>query len=202
MNVAALHPTPAVASSNVAHVDFDLLAKARAGSSAAFEEIQRLYSHRLYRRIYSITRNREDAEDALQDTFLRAFAALNSFQGRSHVSTWLTRIAINTALMTIRRRRSRAEVSIEQPSKAGEESASFEIVDMSLNPEQICDRSQQYKRMLRAIDRLDPKMRSVVAIWIAKGCSMKEVAHSLDVSLASAKARLHRARKRLSRSPV
>jgi RNA polymerase sigma factor (sigma-70 family) len=93
-------------------------------------------------------------------------------------------------------------VSIEQPSEAGEESASFAIVDMSLNPEQICDRSQQYKRMLRAIDRLDPKMRSVVAIWIAKGCSMKEVAHSLDVSLASAKARFHRARKRLSRYPV
>ena len=113
MNFAALHTSTDFASTNVAKRDIDLLTKARAGSNAAFEEIQRFYSPRLYRRIHSITRNREDAEDALQDTFLHAFAALNSFQGKSQFSTWLTRIAINAALMTIRRRRSRPEVSFE-----------------------------------------------------------------------------------------
>ena len=202
MNFAALRTSTDFASTSVAQRDIDLLTKARAGSNAAFEEIQRFYSPRLYRRIHSITRNREDAEDALQDTFMRAFAALNSFQGKSHLSTWLMRIAINTALMTIRRRRSRPEVSFEERSESGMDIASFDVVDVALNPEQFCVRKQQYSNMLRAIERLDPKSRSVVAIRVSKGCSMKEAAQSLNVSLATVKSRIHRARKRLSRSPV
>jgi RNA polymerase sigma-70 factor, ECF subfamily len=149
MNSATLHSSTDFASTNIAQRDVDLLTKARAGSNAAFEEIQRFYSPRLYRRIHSITRNREDAEDALQETFLRAFAALNSFQGKSQFSTWLTRIAINTALMTIRRRRSRPEVSLEQRSESGEDIASFDIVDGALNPEQILVWKQQFCTMLR-----------------------------------------------------
>jgi RNA polymerase sigma-70 factor (ECF subfamily) len=203
MNFAALDTSTDFASSDVAQRDIDLLTKARAGSNAAFEEIQGFYSPRLYRRIYSITRNREDAEDALQDTFLHAFAALKSFRGKSQFSTWLTRIAVNAAIMTIRRRRSRPEVSFEQRSESEKDIASFEIVDVALNPEQICVRKQQYSSMLRAIEqRLDPKSRSVVAFWVSKGCSMKEAAHSLNVSLATVKSRLHRARKRLSRSSM
>src|SRR5215469_10970485 len=84
--------------------DAELLAALQAGSSAAFEELQKVYSNRLYRRILSITRNHADAEDALQDTFMRAFVGLDSFEGRSHLSTWSTRIAFNSALMVIRRR--------------------------------------------------------------------------------------------------
>jgi RNA polymerase sigma-70 factor, ECF subfamily len=202
MNFAALHTSTEFASTNVAQRDIDLLTQARAGSNAAFEEIQRFYSPRLYRRIHSITRNREDAEDALQDTFLHAFAALNSFQGKSQFSTWLTRIAINAALMTIRRRRSRPEVPIEQRSEFGDDIASFDIADVALNPEQVCLRKQQYYSMLRAIERLDPKSRSVVAFWVSKGCSMREAAHSLNLSLATVKSRVYRARKRLSRSPA
>jgi RNA polymerase sigma-70 factor, ECF subfamily len=202
MNFAALHTSTEFASTSVAQRDIDLLTQARAGSNAAFEEIQRFYSPRLYRRIHSITRNREDAEDALQDTFLHAFAALNSFQGKSQFSTWLTRIAINAALMTIRRRRSRPEVSFEQQSESGDDIASFDIVDVALNPEQFCLRKQQYCSMLRAIERLDPKSRSVVAFWVSKGCSMREAAHSLNLSLATVKSRVYRARKRLTRSPA
>ena len=82
--------------------DEDLLLAARGGSHAAFAELQKIYSHRLYKRILSITRNREDAEDALQDTFLRAYLALPSFEGRSRFSSWLTRIGINSALMILR----------------------------------------------------------------------------------------------------
>jgi RNA polymerase sigma-70 factor, ECF subfamily len=200
MNLAVRHTSTDFVVTNVAQRDIDLLTKARAGSNAAFEEIQRFYSPRLYRQIHSITRNREDAEDALQDTFLHAFAALNSFQGKSQFSTWLTRIAINAAIMTIRRRRSRPEVSLEQRSESEKDTASFDIVDAALNPEQICVRKQQYRSMQRAIERLDPKSRSVVAIWVSKGCSMKEAADSLNVSLAAVKSRIHRARKRLSRS--
>jgi RNA polymerase sigma-70 factor (ECF subfamily) len=171
MNFAALHTSAGFVSTNVAQRDIDLVVKARAGSDAAFEEIQRVYSARLYRRIHLITRNREDTEDVLQDTFLRAFAALNSFQGRSQLSTWLMKIAINTALMTIRRRRARPEVSFEPRSDHGEDIASFDIVDRALNPEQACIRKQQHHNMARAIERLDPKSRSAVAIWVSKDCS-------------------------------
>ena len=82
----------------------ELLLAARSGSHAVFAELQRTYSHRVYQRILSITRNREDAEDALQDTFLRTYLALPSFEGRSKLSVWLTRIGINSALMILRRR--------------------------------------------------------------------------------------------------
>jgi RNA polymerase sigma-70 factor (ECF subfamily) len=202
MSFTASHSSLDLADRNVARPDTDLLTKARAGSSAAFEEIQRSYASRLYRRIHSITRNREDAEDALQDTFLRAFSALDSFQGRSQLSTWLMRIAINTAVMTIRRRRSQAEVSFEQSSESGGATASFDIIDSAPNPEQICDRNQRYGKLLRSVERLEPKLRSAVVVWISHDCSMKEVAQSLDVSLATVKARIHRARKRLSRFPA
>ena len=98
---------------NAASRDLELVAAARIGSSAAFQELQSRYSRRLYRRIQSITRNHEDAEDALQETFLRAYLALDSFEGRSQFASWLTRIAINSALMVLRVRRRRAEVSLE-----------------------------------------------------------------------------------------
>ena len=193
MNDTTLCSSRECAGTNVAQRDIDLLTRARAGSSAAFEEIQRFYSPRLFMRIHSITRDREDAEDALQETFLRAFVALNSFQGKALLSTWLTRIAINTALMAIRRRRCRPEVSFEQRAVSGEEVAAFDVVDSSPNPEQLCDRKQQYGRLQSAISRLDPKSQSAVAIWISEDCSMKEVAQSLNVSVANVKARLHRA---------
>lgn len=199
MNNASFWSSRDFDSTDVVQRDIDLLTKARSGSGEAFEEIQRFYSPRLYRQIHAITKNREDAEDALQDTFLRAFAKLDSFQGRSLFSSWLTRIAINAALMTIRRRRARPEMSSAPRSESGEEFALFDIVDPALNPEQLCDRKQQYRGLRRAIQRLDAKSQSVVAVWIAKDCSMKEVAHTLNVSVPAVKARLHRARKRLSR---
>src|SRR5580658_5431217 len=115
--------------------DLELVTAARAGSSAAFEELQSRYSRRLYRRIQSITRNHEDAEDALQETFLRAYLALDSFEGRSQFASWLTRIAINSALMVLRRRRRRAEVSFEPPSECGDASLTIDVQDTALNPE-------------------------------------------------------------------
>ena len=143
----------------------ELVVAARAGSSAAFEELQKLYSNRLYKRILSMTRNHEDAEDALQDTFMRAYLALNSFQGRSHLSTWLTRIAINSALMVIRRRRhTYAEVSLTPPSESAAGFQEFDILDSALTPEEICDLKQRFDRMRSAVDRLDPKSRTAIGI--------------------------------------
>jgi len=176
-----------------------LVCTARTGSSTAFEEIQKLYSNRLYKRILSITRNHEDAEDALQDTFMRAFLAFDSFQGRSHISTWLTRIAINSALMVIRRRRHiNLQVSLTQPAESGTDVQELDIRDSGPTPEEICGLKQRFDRTFSAIERLDPKSRTAIAIWFTQECSMKELAHTLGVPVATVKARLHRARKKLA----
>jgi RNA polymerase sigma-70 factor, ECF subfamily len=198
MHPTSLYPSPAIdIRRTAASRDMELVEAARAGSGAAFEELQNRYSDRLYQRIFSITRNREDAEDALQDTFLRAYVALNSFEGRSQFSTWLTRIAINSALMTIRKRRSRAEISFGLPPESGEHSTSFDVRDTAKNPEQLCELRQRYHYALRAVNRLDPKLRTAIAIRIKQECSIKEAAGTLDLSAAAVKTRIHRARKRL-----
>ena len=180
--------------------DDELLLAARSGSHAAFAELQRTYSHCVYQRILSITRNREDAEDALQDTFLRAYLALSSFEGRSKFSVWLTRIGINSALVILRRRRRRPETSFEQLGFEGA-CAYDEIPDDALNPEQLYDQQQRCHAIRRALQRLNPKLRAAMGLRLSEEHSTKEIAQDLGISVASAKSMLHRARKRL-RSPA
>src|SRR5258708_206732 len=93
-----------------------LVSAAQAGSSSAFGELRDIYSPRVYRQLLTITKNREDAEDALQDAFLRAYLAIHAFEGRSTFYSWLTRIAINSALMILRKRRTRPEISFDHPN--------------------------------------------------------------------------------------
>jgi RNA polymerase sigma-70 factor, ECF subfamily len=180
----------------------DLVHAAKAGSHEAFGELQQIYSRRLYQRILSITRNREDAEDALQDTFFRAYRSLASFEGRARFSSWLTTIGINSALMILRRRRARPETSSDPLAGFGEDSQYFDLRDIKMNPEQVYDQKQRSRAILHAIQELDPKSRQAMDLWISQELSMKDLAHHLGVSLASVKARLHRARKRLIRSPT
>ena len=177
--------------------DAELVAAARAGSSTAFAELQRLYSRPLYSTIFGIIRNREDAEDALQDTFLRTYLSLHSFEGRSSFYSWITRIGINSALMILRKRRVRAEVSCEYPSDASDESHPFDVGDSALNPEQICDQRQRCSQTLRAIERLEPNLRSAIQLQMTRECSLKEIAQTLKITEAAVKARLYRARMRL-----
>ena len=151
----------------------DLLLAARSGSHAAFGELQKIHSHRLYKRIYSITRNQEDAEDALQDTFLSAFVALPSFQGRSKFSTWLTRIGINSALTILRRRRRRPETPFEQDPGFESDGAQVDVRDEALNPQQLYDQQQRCHAIHCAIQRLDPRLRSAIGIWMSEDHSIK-----------------------------
>lgn len=178
--------------------DLELVAATRAGSNGAFEELQSRYSRRLYRRIQFITRNHEDTEDALQETFLHAYLALDSFEGRSQFASWLTRIAINSALMVLRRRRTRAEVPFEPPSESGEPALTIDGRNAALNPEQLYDLRQRSHSALRAIGKLNVRLRTPIATLIERECSMKEVASTLDLSLAAVKSRLYRARKQLT----
>jgi RNA polymerase sigma-70 factor, ECF subfamily len=174
-----------------------LILAAQSGCRSAFNELWDLYSRRVYRTILGITKNVQDAEDALQDAFLRAFVALESFEGRASFYTWLTRIAINSALGILRKHRSRPETSLNSTSQDGEESAPEELRDLALNPEQIFEQQQRHAKLMQAIHKLPTNLREAVQMRIAGDCSVKEVADQLNISQAAAKSRLYRASTRL-----
>ena len=130
-----------------------LVAAARSGSDAAFAELMELYAKRVYRKLLMITKNREDAEDAFQDTFLRAYRALHAFEERASFYTWVTTIAINSALMILRKRRARPELLFDLQPHDRCEAFFAEPKDPSPNPEEVCDLRQCQAKAWRAIDR-------------------------------------------------
>ena len=174
-----------------------LVATARSGSAAAFAELREICAHRVYRKLLTITNNREDAEDALQDTFLRAYKALHTFEERASFSTWVTRIGINSALMILRKRRIRSEVSFDRPRETEEDLQDFELKDTGPTPEHICVHRQRYAHLLRSIRKLQPRLRQVIELQMLDDCSVKEIAQALHISEAAAKSRIFRARARL-----
>jgi RNA polymerase sigma-70 factor, ECF subfamily len=180
--------------------DTELVIAAKAGSNEAFATLQRRYRAPLYRKLFSITRNREDAEDALQDAFLNAYMALGRFEGRAKFSSWLTQIAINSALMLLRKRRGRGDMNSGRVFQADDDRIYFDIADSAPNPEQVYEQHQRRLQLFKAIQNLDPKFRAVIQIQASQECSIHEVARTLNVSVSAAKTRLHRGRMRLRRS--
>jgi RNA polymerase sigma-70 factor (ECF subfamily) len=175
-----------------------LVAAARSGSPAAFAELREIYAQRVYRKLLTITKNREDAEDALQETFLRAYLALHSFEERSCFYTWVMRIAINSALMILRRRRLHPEVSFDVPGETEEAISVFEFKDTGPSPEHICVHRQRYACMLQSIWKLQPPLRQVIEMQMTDNYSIREIAAALEISEAAVKSRLSRARARLA----
>ena len=151
-----------------------LVAAARSGSAAAFAELMEIYAQRVYRKLLIITKNREDAEDALQDTFLRAYRALHAFEERASFYTWVTTIALNSALMILRRRRIRSEVSFDRPSETEEDFPDFQFKDAGPTPEHICVHRQRYAHTLRSIRKLQPRLRQVIEMQMRDKCSVRE----------------------------
>ena len=137
----------------------------------------------------------------MQDSFLRAYLALESFEGRASFYTWLTRIAINSALGMLRKRHRRPEISLDSTSRQEEETAPEELRDVSPNPEQIFEEQQRHAKLVKAIHKLPPSLRETVQSHLAGDCSVKEIAYRLNISQAAAKSRLYRARTRLA-SPI
>jgi RNA polymerase sigma factor (sigma-70 family) len=172
--------------------DESLVSLAKRGEHLAYVELCRRHSAMAFRTISRITRNKEDSEDALQDSLLRAFTHLNTFDGRSAFSTWLTRIAINSALMILRKKRGHPETSFDDDTWCY-----FQIPDPSLNPER-CFFACEKKRVLRqAVRSLPPLLRDVTVIRYAQEASLDEVATLSGISIAAAKSRLLRARNSL-----
>ena|ERR1700730_412747 len=178
--------------------DDDVVSAAQAGSPEAFRKLHALYSRRLYKTIVIITKNPQDAEDALQDTFLRAYLAIQTFERRSNIYTWLTRIAVNSALMILRKQRTRAEVLFDPQPDSQLETLSFEVRGSAPNPEETYDLDQRQLKTLRAIRRLDPHLRAPIRMHLMHGWSVREISRALNISEAAVKARLYRARQRLS----
>lgn len=193
------HPNNRAAEGTIIRPD-ELVSAAQAGSPRAFAELHALYSRRLYKTIVSITNSPEDAEDALQDTFLRAYVAIRSFEGRSSIYSWLTRIAIHSALMLLRKRRTRAEILIDPQPDGQTEESYFDFRDSAPNPEQIYELRQRQIRLLRGIRKLGPLLEKPIRMRMTKGSSLKEIGEALNISEGAVKARLHRARRRLSTS--
>jgi RNA polymerase sigma-70 factor, ECF subfamily len=164
----------------------------------AFAQLYAIYSPRLYRTITAITKNPEDAQDALQETFLRAHLRVHAFEGRSDIYSWLTRIAINCSLMILRKRRTRPEVLFDPQPDQRCEAISFEVKDSAPNPEEAYDLRQRQTKTLRAIRRLDPKLQAALRMQMMRDWSVKEISQALNISVSAAKSRLYRARQQLS----
>ena len=135
-----------------------------------------IYRQRFYRKLLIITRNREDAKDALQDTFLRAYKGLQAFEERSSFYTWVTTIAINSALMILRRRRHRSEISFDRPNETEEDFAGLDFKDANPTPEHICVYRQRYARTLGLIEKLQPRLRQVIEPQMREISSIREIA--------------------------
>ena len=176
-----------------------LLASCKAGDHAAFMELIQRGSGMARRAIRSIACNPADVEDVMQDTVIAAFKGLHTFNERSKFSTWLTRIAINNALMLLRRRKTRREISIDADIQEIH-NAIPRIVDNTIGPEQSLIREQSIKIVRKAVGALPRTLREYVVLHCLQELTPREVASFLGISLAAGKARLFHARRRLARS--
>jgi RNA polymerase sigma-70 factor (ECF subfamily) len=174
--------------------DQNLVSAAMGGDLAAFSALCRLHSPRLLRSIRQITRNHEDAEDALQDALMRAFVHLRSFDGRALFATWLTRIALNSALMILRKRKHYAGISIDSDPQDDDRFSCWEIADSADNPERRMLKSETAEWMRSAIAGLDEVPRVAMELWNVQELSTREGARQLNISKAAFKSRLMRAK--------
>jgi RNA polymerase sigma-70 factor (ECF subfamily) len=174
-----------------------LVHAAKAGDISAFEELVRRYDRNVFRIAQHITQNREDAEDVVQDAFLKAYQNLGNFQEQSKFYTWLVRIAVNEALMKLRRRRPERTVSLDEDIKTEDDSLPREIADWSPNPEQQYTQAELREILSKTIQGLPPGFRTVFVLRDVEGLSTEETAAALELSVPAVKSRLLRARLQL-----
>ena len=180
--------------SEIIHSEKALVASARAGNRNAFGELVRQHSNRVYGMSLKILKNREDAEDNLQNVFCKAYGKIRQFEGNSQFSTWLMRIAINEALMMLRKRRP-ADVSTDDGDGAlNERETSGELSDLHADPERQYITKQLVARVL---DALQPTLKYTFVLQKSEGWTSRELAEALDITPETVKSRIFRARVRL-----
>jgi len=183
--------------SSTESVSFDetaLVARARTGDANAFSELVSHYERKIYRLAKHITQNDEDAEDVLQEAFLKAYEHLDGFQGNSKFYTWLVRIAVNEALMKLRKRKGDRTVPLDEPVDTGEEMVKREIAVWEDNPEQRYSREEMQRILDEAVQSLKPDFRTVFILRDIEELSTEEAAETLGISVPAVKSRLLRAR--------
>lgn len=178
--------------------DWDLVQQAIAGNADAQERLFKSYSPRLYRAAFSVLRNKEDAEDAVQESWCKAYTNLDSFEGRSAFSSWLTRIAINSALMLRRRKRVRPESSLDEILDTQSESLLDRIVAEQPNPEEICVATEMNALIEQQLRELTPGVEAAFRLREIAGYSTMEAVQSLGIHRGALKSRILRARRRLA----
>ena len=174
-----------------------LVNRSRNGDAAAFSELVNRYERRIFRLAKRITQNDEDAEDVLQEAFLKAYQNLDNFQGNSKFYTWLVRISVNEALMKLRKRKTDKTVPLDEPMDTGEETVQREIAVWEGNPEQRYSQEELHVILEDAIDSLKPVYRTVFVLRDVEEMSTKETAEALNLSIPAVKSRLLRARLQL-----
>jgi RNA polymerase sigma-70 factor, ECF subfamily len=177
--------------------DAVLIFRAKAGETGAFAELCKRHSGKIWHAAFRITRNRQDAEDAVQDSLLKAFTHLNNFQEKASFSTWLTRIAINSALMILRKKRGWSEISLDDTGPASEEFEGWEVKSVIEDPEAGCVRRERAELLGNAILRLSPLVRETIKLRSDEDYSTREIAKALDISVPAVKSRLSRAKSAL-----
>ena len=171
-----------------------LVERARAGDQQAFGELVRKYERKIYRLAMNITRNEEDAEDVLQEAFLKAYEHLDRFKGDSKFYTWIVRIAVNEALMKLRQRKGDRTVPLDEPIETGEETVAREIAVWGDNPEEQYSKEELQNILSDAVDSLKPDFRTVFTLRDIEELSTEETAEILGISVPAVKSRLLRAR--------
>lgn len=173
--------------------DEDLVNLSKAGDEQAFGDLMVRYQSKIYRLARRMTETDEDAEDVLQEAFIKAFRSLSSFRGRSKFSTWLYRITVNLALMKLRRKKLNA-VSLDEPVATDEGSVQRDIEDAT--PDQLAQMidTEQHEILDEAVAGLTPPHRVVFILRHIEGMSTEETARILKISVPAVKSRLHRAR--------
>ncbi len=181
----------------VAFDDLALVAQAKRGDRAAFTELVNRYARKIFRLARHITKNDQDAEDVLQETFLKAYSRLEQFHGDSKFYTWLVRIGVNESLMKIRRRKDGKFVALDQELETGEGTLVKQLRADVENPEEHYSREEIRQALSGAIDSLAEAYKTVFVLRDVDGLSTEETAEALELSVSAVKSRLLRARLQL-----
>jgi RNA polymerase sigma-70 factor (ECF subfamily) len=187
------HKQLAVAAPALPVPDDELVRRVQAGNNEAFEELVRRYERKVYNITYRLMGNEQDASEALQDAFLRAYRFIGKFQFKSSFFTWLYRIATNVSLSKLRKRDKLRTVSLDQPvTEAGD--LTLEIPDVKYGPEKLMKQRELRAAIQKSVEELPADYRSVVVLRDLEGLSNEEVSKVLRLSVAAVKSRLHRGR--------
>ena len=181
----------------MANDDLDLVHASKNGDVAAFEQLVKKYDAKLLRIAQSVTHNREDSQDAVQEAFLRAYQNLAEFREDSQFSTWLIRITLNQSLMKLRKQRATKEVSLDDDFQADGDILPREVTDWAPNPEQLYRAAELRNILIKTLKELSPILRAVFVLRDIERLSIDETAEVLDISHVAVKARSWRVRLQL-----